>query len=75
MMMRGFFTTFLMKQRLGMFGLGKASLGLGLSAKLTIDSQTLLFVNLSLLPVSFGEIICACSLLFRILQRSGIGGA
>ena len=30
MMIRGFFTTFLMKQRLGIFGFGKASLGLGL---------------------------------------------
>lgn len=30
MMIRGFFTTFLMKHRLGMLGLGKASLGLGL---------------------------------------------
>ena len=30
LMIRGFFTTFLMKQRLGIFGFGKASLGLGL---------------------------------------------
>ena len=29
-MIRGFFTTFLMKQRLGILGFGKASLGLGL---------------------------------------------
>ena len=30
MMIRGFFTTFLMKQRLGILGLGKASFGFGL---------------------------------------------
>ena len=44
MMIRGFFTTFLMKQRLGIFGFGKASLGLGLFF-ISINSDLSLYHN------------------------------
>ena len=44
MMIRGFFTTFLMKQRLGIFGFGKASLGLGLLL-ISINSDLTAFLS------------------------------
>jgi hypothetical protein len=55
MMIRGFFTTFLMKQRLGIFGFGKASLGLGLLL-ISINSD-LSNTNISIYAdIAFGPI-------------------
>ena len=48
--MLGFFTTFLMKQRLGMLGLGNASLGLG---------RLMIFINSALSFSRPLEVFCA----------------
>ncbi len=68
--MRGFFTTFLMKQRLGIFGFGNTELGLGL---LVISFMLVKIVDLfqnNPVAVSIGSFPADDSFRFQVGKHS-----